>query len=114
MTQQELEAALENAYRSGLYDGLKYGPVAANWSYIPKDDKTIVRGWQSLEALPRDGSTIEVQATMPVHYIPGAKFPTLPYHWRPDFPHTEWTFVAWRPLPPAAQDTALARSSDRG
>ncbi len=69
--------------------------------------------WQPIETAPRDGTTIEVRGVMLVHYVQGAKFPTMPGDWRPDTPQTRWQPTEWREVAMAAEHQEAASTNPR-
>lgn len=70
------------------------------------------RSWRSPETLPRDGRTVEVQATMLMHFMKGASFTGLPPHWRPDHPYSNWVFTGWRESVSETGGPVAARDGD--
>lgn len=58
--------------------------------------------WQPIDTAPRNGTTIEIHATMRVHYFnDAAAIAPLPRNWRPDTPQSEWVLQGWRETPVA-------------
>lgn len=68
--------------------------------------------WRSMESAPKDGATIEVRGVMLVHYVQGAKFPTMPADWRPDTPQTRWHPTEWRLPEPTSEGVASVPASE--
>lgn len=56
----------------------------------------MTHNWQPANTIPTDGETIEVQATMLVHFAKGAKFDRMPLNIRPESSHERWHITAWR------------------
>lgn len=64
--------------------------------------------WRDMESAPKDGTTIELCAVMPVHSVQrdGDSM------WRPETPQTQWRLTGWRLPEPAAEGVASVPASE--